>query len=248
MLTEERYSAILRELEVRGAVTVQELCEHLEISESTVRRDLINLDKQGKLIKVRGGATRAGRRFLPEEPDVSTKQQLHTAEKDRIARYAAAQIDDSDFVYIDAGTTTERMIDYIESSRATFVTNGIVHARKLIQKGCKAYIVGGQIKLSTQAVVGTLASGMLRQYNFTKAFLGVNGISVSRGFTTPDPEEAELKAEACRQAFVSFILADSSKFGMVSAVPFLDLDKACILTDRIPDEKYRKAATIKELL
>lgn len=248
MLAEERYNAILRELEMRGAVTVQELCDRLKISESTARRDLITLGRQGRLIKVRGGATRAGGNFLSGEPDVPTKQRLHTAEKDRIARYAAAQIDDNDFVYIDAGTTTGRMIDYIENSRATFVTNGIVHARKLIQKGCRAYIVGGQIKLSTQAVVGTLASGMLRQYNFTKAFLGANGISLSRGFTTPDPEEALLKNEACRQAFASFVLADSSKFGLVSAVTFLGLDEACILTDRIPEEKYGKAARIQEIL
>lgn len=247
MLTQERYNAILKELADHGAVTVQHLVEKLQISESTVRRDLISLDRLGKIIKVHGGATLPEKDFIAAEPDVSTKSQLNVDEKDRIAKYAAAQIEDSDFIYIDAGTTTERMIDYIAPTGATFVTNGVPHAKKLIQNGLKAYIVGGQLKLSTEAVVGTVAVNTVRGYNFTKAFLGTNGISIDRGFTTPDAEEALLKSEAAKRAFVTFILADSSKFGKVSAVTFEAIDRACIITDSVPEEKYKKATVTKEV-
>lgn len=103
-------------------------------------------------------------------------------------------VTNDDFVFIDAGTTTAAMIDFIyDNVRATFVTNGIVHAKKLIQKGLKAYIIGGQIKLTTEAVVGTEAINNLRKYNFTKTFIGTNGVSVSPTRQTQQPITPPIK-------------------------------------------------------
>ena len=78
--------------------------------------------------------------FESQEPDVLTKSTLHTEQKDRIARYAAAQVNDQDFVFIDAGTTTLRMAEYLEGSKATFVTTGIECARRLVEKGLLVYV------------------------------------------------------------------------------------------------------------
>lgn len=250
MLTEERFAAILRELKSKGAVTVTELSEKLGISESTVRRDLQSLDARGLLKKVHGGATVSDAvGFQSDEADVSTKSTLHVEEKERIARYAASLIADDDFVYLDAGTTTEKMIAYLDGSvRAAFVTNGIVHAKKLIQKGLRAYIIGGQLKLSTEAVIGAVAVNNLKQYNFTKAFMGANGITVSQGFTTPDTEEGLLKAEAVNRAYMTYVLADSSKFNKVFSVTFAPIEKACILTDRLPDGDYKDHTVVREVI
>ena len=249
MLTEERFGAILQELKLHGAVTVTELAEKLGISESTVRRDLQSLDARGLLKKVHGGATAADTAgFQSVEADVSTKSALNVTEKERIARYAASLLSDDDFVYLDTGTTTEKMIDYIDSAlRASFVTNGIVHAKKLIQKGLRAYIIGGQVKLSTEAVIGAVAVNNLKQYNFTKAFMGANGITVSQGFTTPDTEEGLLKAEAVNRSYMTFVLADSSKFNKVFSVTFAPIEKACILTDRLPDGDYQEHTVVREV-
>ena len=82
-----------------------------------------------------------------------------------------------------------------------------------MNKGFKACILGGMLKTGTEAIVGSGAVQALRHYNFTKAFIGINGITVSQGCTTPDVEEAELKATALRQAYIKYVLADSSKFG-----------------------------------
>ena len=140
------------------------------------------------------------------------------------------------------------MIDYIDSAlRASFVTNGIVHAKKLIQKGLRAYIIGGQVKLSTEAVIGAVAVNNLKQYNFTKAFMGANGITVSQGFTTPDTEEGLLKAEAVNRSYMTFVLADSSKFNKVFSVTFAPIEKACILTDRLPDGDYQEHTVVREV-
>lgn len=249
MLTEERFAMILRELQEKGAVTVTGLSEKLGISESTVRRDLQSLAARGQLNKVHGGATALrSLAFQSEEADVSTKSALNIAEKERIARYAASLISDDDFVYLDAGTTTEKMIDYIDSAvRAAFVTNGIAHAKKLIQKGLRAYIIGGQLKLSTEAVIGTVAVNNLKQFNFTKAFMGTNGITVEQGFSTPEPEEGLLKTEAVNRAYMSYVLADSTKFNKAFSVTFAPIEKACILTNHAPNGDFEKHTVVREV-
>ena len=127
MLTEERYNKILEALKNKGTITVAEMTECTGASESTIRRDLIALDEMGKLNKVHGGATAVAHQFIADEIAVSVKEQLCVEEKKAIARYAVNMINDDDFIFIDAGTSTGWMIEYLESTRATFVTNGIAH-------------------------------------------------------------------------------------------------------------------------
>ena len=114
---------------------VAELSQMLDTSESTIRRDLNALNELGKINKVFGGATAVAQAEGMIEDTVITREKLMSEEKTEIARYCATLINNTDFVYIDAGTTTSRLIDFIENDKATYVTNGIVHARKLIQKG-----------------------------------------------------------------------------------------------------------------
>lgn len=247
MLAEERQRVILRVLEEKRAATVAVLCQETGASEATIRRDLNELNRQGKLNKVHGGAVLPVSEFESQEPDVLTKSTLYTEQKDRIARYAAAQVNDQDFVFIDAGTTTLRMAEYLEGSKATFVTTGIECARRLVEKGLLVYVAGGLLKPGTQALVGAAARESIGRYNFTKAFIGTNGISLGHGYTTPDIEEAFIKSLAIDHSYVSYVLADSSKFGKVSAVTIASLDKACILTDCLPDASYCKQTLVKEV-
>lgn len=248
MLTQERYRKITEHLKIAKSATVAELSEKLNISESTVRRDLTALDKTGALRKVHGGAVAVNADYSGSEDDVKTKERKNVPQKISIAKYAAAQITDEDFVFIDAGTTTAHMIDFIGKTKAVFVTNGIVHAKKLIQKGFTTYIIGGQLKLATEAIVGAAAIESVKSYNFTKAFMGTNGISAESGFTTPDAQEALIKREVIRHAFVSYVLADRSKFGKVSSVTFSDIESACIITDELDESgrKYSRYTVIKE--
>ena len=168
-------------------------------------------------------------------------------QKDAIARYAAAQVTDEDLVFLDAGTTTLHMVEYLDASRATFVTNGVACARRLVEKGLRAYVLGGLLKPRTEAVVGGVALEMMANYNFTKAFLGTNGISMQRGYTTPDTEEACIKEKAVQRAFASYVLADSTKFGKAAAITVCPLEKARIITDSLPDESYRRYTVIEEV-
>ena len=92
----------------------------------------------------------------------------------------------SDFIYLDAGTTTGFMIDHITEKSATIVTNAVVHARHLAARGFHVFLIGGELKSSTEAVVGIQAINTLRTYHFTKGFFGTNGVSRGEGLATPD--------------------------------------------------------------
>lgn len=246
MLTEERYAAILRILAEKKAVTVQELTRALDASESTVRRDLTALHKSGRLYKVYGGATSIDNNYSSNEEDMRTKRELHTEGKIAIARHAASLIRRGDFVYLDAGTTTLHMIDFITEPSAVFVTNGMPHALKLAEKGFKTFILGGRLKDTTEAVIGTEALSMLSLYNFTKGFFGTNGISTESGFSTPDAPEGLVKKTALARCTHAYILADSSKFNKIYPISFAGLASATILTDALEDKKYRDYTTILE--
>lgn len=248
MLAEERLAQIIDLLSEKRSATVQELCEALNASESTIRRDLTELDRLGKLNKVHGGATLPDSQFLADEPTMDAKQSLAIAEKRAIAKAAAALIRPQDFVYIDAGTTTLALVQALSglALEAHYVTNGIAHARLLAQKGCKVFVPGGMLRPNTEAIVGAAAVASLQAYNFTKAFLGANGVDVQAGFTTPDPEEAAVKATAVRRAHESWFLADSTKFARVYPAVITELRGGAILTDRCPSPQYAKQTLVKE--
>ena len=247
MLTQERYQSILSIINERNAVTVAELSQMLDTSESTIRRDLNALDELGKINKVFGGATAITQTEGVVEDNVVTRERLMSEEKTEIAKYCATLINNTDFVYIDSGTTTSRLIDFIANDKATYVTNGIVHARKLIQKGLNAYMIGGKVKPVTEAVVGAEGISNLNNFNFSKAFMGTNGIDMQAGYTTPDIEEAMIKEKAINQSYMAFIIADHTKFRRVFPVTFSPLTKCCIITDAMPDSKFAKETIIKEV-
>lgn len=245
MLFEERAVKILAILNSRYTVSIGELATELGTSESTIRRDVTELDKQGRLKRIHGGAMKASNPVLTDEYDVQTRSSIHADLKQRIARYAAATVHKDDLVYIDAGTTTLMMIPHIDAPGAVFVTNGFSHAKALTQRGYEVRIVGGRLKLKTEAIVGHDAAKSIEKYNFTKCFMGTNGIDAKRGFTTPDIDEAVIKEAAMEHSYMAYVLADSSKFRQVLPVTFAKISDACILTDSVPEEHYKKLTVIK---
>ena len=247
MLAEERFSEILKLVEEHKSITVQELTELLDTSESTIRRDLTTLHKKGKLIKVHGGATAVNMGQYTRDESVDVRQDLNIDEKVQIGKYAATLVEKDDFVYIDAGTTTDFLIDFLTEQEAVYVTNGIMHARKLVQKGCKVCLIGGQLKESTLALVGEEALNSLRKYHFTKGFFGVNGIQPESGCTTPDISEAAVKEAAIRKCKNAYVLADSTKFNQISSVTFAELEDVEIITTRIRDAVFQKYKNIQEV-
>lgn len=246
MLQQERFDSIMEMLKNNSAVKVSDLSNILKVSESTVRRDITDLAEAGKLKKVFGGAVSVKTSdIIGKEYDMRAKSDVNIEEKRRIAEYAASIINDNDFVFIDAGTTTGMMVDYLKNTNVTYVTNGYTHALKMAAKGLRTYVISGQMKSVTEAVVGAGAVESIKKYNFTKCFIGTNGIDTEEGFTTPDIEESMVKSEAINRSYMTFMLADHSKFGIVAPVTIAPLSSGCIITDRIDDVRYKDYTVVK---
>ena len=247
MLAEERYNEILRLVNEKKTVTVQELTEVLDTSESTIRRDLTTLHKKGSLIKVHGGATALSVEGMTRDASLTVRRDMNIEEKVAIAKYAAALIEKDDFVYLDAGSSVDLMIDYIVEQEAIYVTNAIGHAQKLVQKGCRVFLLGGELKEVTEAIVGAQAIDSLKRYNFTKGFFGANGVHRERGLTTPDITEALVKEKAMEQCANRYVLADSTKINQISSVTFAGFEEGMILTTRLRDASYKACKNILEV-
>lgn len=233
MLLEERLDQICQIVNERGSVTTRELVELLEVSEATIRRDITTLAEQNRIIRAHGGimAHNAANASL-EDSKVSTRRSENREEKIKIGKVAASLINNNDFVYLDAGTSTEYMIDHITAYGAVFVTNALTNAVQLAKRGFTVYIIGGQVKSITEAIIDAEAAESLGKYNFTKGFFGTNGVSEKQGFTTPDIREASIKSLAMSRCAECYVLCDSSKFNKVSKVTFGNERSATIITSK----------------
>ena len=190
------------------------------------------------------GAVQTESRINIREEKVALRKELKKEEKIRIARYAASLVEPDDFVYLDAGTTTEYMIPFLTEKSAVFVTNAVSHALQLTENGFRVILIGGELKAATEAIVGNEAYVNLQKYNFTKGFFGTNGVNRTSGFTTPDINEAMIKGCAMKHAQKPYVLCDSSKFLVSSPVSFGEFGDAMIITDRCPDESMYSDSNI----
>ena len=181
--------------------------------------------------------------MITHEPTVEQKAEVNVEAKQLVAAKAAALIRPEDFIYLDAGTTTASMLSYLTEKSATFVTNAVAHAKTLAAAGFRVYLIGGELKGSTEAVVGNQALMTLQNYHFTKGFFGTNGISKQSGLTTPDMNEAMVKKTAMGQCREVFVLADHSIFGNISSVTFGSFQNGTILTDTCPEE-YKNSGNV----
>lgn len=245
LLTEKRHELILNALEKNGIVKIDELVQLTETSESTIRRDLTYLENANALKRVYGGATLLKKRY--NEPSYNERLIQNIDQKQCIAKYAASLIQNGDYIYIDAGTTTFEMIKYIDKKDIFVITNGLIHINALVENEISAYVIGGKVKAKTKAITGIDALKSLEKFRFDKCFMGANGVHLKYGFTTPDTDEATLKETAISLSKEAYILADENKFGEIASVKFAELNKASIITNAEIDsyERYKEKTEVK---
>lgn len=234
MLAEDRLERIVALVNEHGSMTASDLMRILDSSESTIRRDLTRLAQMGRIVKVHGGATAVARTVVSVDQTVSEKYRVRLEEKTSIGRFASTLIGPDDFVYIDAGSTTERLVDFITEKRATYFTNSLSVAHILLGKGCRVLVASGELKPVTEALVGEQTLDCLSRYHFTLGFFGTNGATPDDGFTTPETGEAFVKGAALSRTMRPYVLCDSSKFSVVSPVTFAAFDSATVITDALP--------------
>ena len=229
MLKSERKQVILEELRKHKIVSLEKLVGLLDTSESTVRRDLDELESENKLRRVHGGAELP--HSLQEEETIQEKSVKNLQEKKLIAQKAASLIKEKDVIFVDAGSTTAFLIKELELKDITVVTNSIHHAVQLVDKQIPTVIIGGGVKMTTDASIGGVALNQINQLHFDRAFIGMNGVDEGY-FTTPDMEEGAVKRAILENAKQTYVLADSSKLGQSCFAKVAPIKRAIVITSK----------------
>ncbi|NJP94658.1 DeoR/GlpR transcriptional regulator [Nonomuraea sp. FMUSA5-5] len=232
MYAEERQQEILRRARASGRVDVVTLAAELDVTTETIRRDLTALERAGVLRRVHGGAIPVER--LGFEPALATRDEVMTAEKERIAKAALAELPEDGSVIIDAGTTTGRLVQVLPADRElTVVVNSPPLATVLAARpNLHVIMLGGRVRGKTLATVDDWALRPLAYLNVDVAFMATNGCSAARGLTTPDPAEAAIKRAMVKAAQRSVLLADHTKFGDTYLSTFAELSEIdVVITD-----------------
>ena len=245
MLKSKRKQLILEKVTKDKFVSLEYLVQALNTSESTVRRDLDELESERKLRRVHGGAESL--HFLQEEESNQEKSIKNIQEKTKIAQKAASLIQEYDVIFIDAGTTNELLVNELHDPSVTVVTNSIHHATKLVERNIPTVIIGGVVKRSTDASIGGVALNQIGQLNFDKAFIGMNGID-DGFFTTPDMEEGAVKRAILENAKRTYVLADATKLGQTSFAKVAPISRARLITNQTESEVIQKIKEKTEVI
>lgn len=236
MYGSERRRHIMECLTASGRVTVTALASDLDVSPETIRRDLSQLEADGRLERTHGGAvpTIPGGRV---ERTLAARRAENVAAKTAIGRAALQLLPGSGgSALIDAGSTTAALAEALpEGHGVSLITNSVPIADALHRSGTRdLHVLGGTVRGMTGACVGAGVLGALDAIRVDIALLGANGVHAERGLTTQDPDEAAVKAAMCRSARRVAVLADSSKFGHEFLVAFAGLDRVDVLATDAP--------------
>lgn len=234
----ERHERILNKLKETGKVTVQKLSNELSVSEVTIRKDLRALEDKNLLFRTHGGATRSNP--YTSDRHVEVKVKLKAEEKEAIAREAVKLIGDNDSIILASGTTILALAQVIHpNKRLNIITSAINVSLELSgREFVEISQLGGQLRSSSNSVVGPYAEQFLNDVTCGVLFLGVDGIDLDFGLTTTNLMEASLNQRFIDVAQYTVVLADSSKFGKrgFSRICTLDNIQHIITDEGISDE------------
>lgn len=242
MYAPERYRSIVERVRGKGRASVNDLAEDLAVTPETIRRDLSELERQGLLRRVHGGAVPAG--SVGFEPSVDSRDRVLVDEKNRIAKAALAEVPEAGAIILDSGTTTSRLLHLIPDDRElTVITDSVAHALTLSNRiNVTVMLIGGRVRGRTLATVDQWALDCLKSVYADVALIGTNGISLERGLTTPDQPEAAVKRAMLNSAKRKVILADHTKFGDDHFATFGDISEIdVIVTDTGVDQAFVKS-------
>jgi DeoR family fructose operon transcriptional repressor len=239
LIPAQRRERIQEYLALHKIARTVDLCNMLDASEATVRRDLEWLEQEGVLERTHGGAILSQR--MVTEPEYRQRAQHHPEEKRRIGAMAAALIENGDIVFINSGTTTTQVIHQIRNdAEITIFTNNLNATLEMGEPGFLLYLVGGEYQPRSKSLAGRFAVENLKQVYANKVILGVDGISLKHGCTVPTNAEAEVVRQMIdRTKGRVIIVADHSKWGVVSNFQIATIDEIDIL---VTDEALDKSA------
>jgi len=262
VFAEERQQLIMELVAASGRASVTDLAERFSITTETVRRDLAALETSGTVRRVHGGAV-SPERISTAEESILERTVQRQSEKTRIAEAALALIPQgrAGSILLDAGSTTEVLAQLLAGRTAAARISGapatpgagelvvITHALPIAARlsgepGIALHVLGGRVRGLTQAAVGQSTVDAAQKIRPDIAFIGTNGVSAVFGLSTPDPEEAAVKAAFVHSARRIVVLADSSKLDAETLVQFASLKELdTVITDANPSPALTAALT-----
>jgi DeoR family fructose operon transcriptional repressor len=228
LLATERRNELLAILASESKIDVSLVAKKLGTSHETIRKDLMSLERQGLLKRVHGGALPVTTVTFEEGVDERTQ---HQEEKRRIAQRALDEVPTSGAIFIDSGSTTRFFADLLPANpKLSVFTNSLPVAQALLAKpGVPIFLVGGRVRNLSQATVGPWSHSALDELQVDVAFVGTNALSLERGLSTPDPDEAAIKARMIKHAIKSVLMIDHSKFDQDALFAYADLSEIDLL-------------------
>ena len=210
--TKTRQEEILEILGKESYRSVTWLSKYFDVSDMTIRRDLMDFEKRGLIRRTHGGALPGGKSII--ELDFSVRQNLNLSQKKTIGKYASQLIKEGGKYFLDAGTTTLEMAKNIPNVSCFILTNSPPIAYELESRSnIKAILTGGSLRRDTNSLVGEVALEAISRFKVDNTFLGTGGIDLERGLTHSTMEEIPVKKEAARIAKEVIVVADTSKLG-----------------------------------
>ena len=241
----ERREEIRQLIQDKGEVRFAELeAKYPSLSGMTLRRDLDALEREGSVVRIRGGAKSLSHLSMIKELAYSQRQSKNIDGKIAIAQKAVSFIEEGSSVYIDSGTTCMCLAQRIADRNLFALTPAPAVAMELIkQPGIKVSLTGGQLNRETLTLSGFNASEYVKGINIDYAFIAASAFSLSSGFSCGDFYEAELKRLIIKKAQKVFLLMDHTKLRSSLPYTFAKLGNIDVwLTDSELPEDIRKAA------
>ncbi|HDT8107498.1 TPA: DeoR/GlpR transcriptional regulator [Enterococcus faecalis] len=246
----ERHAEISRLVHKKGTIRISDIVNSLNVTDMTVRRDLVELEEQGVLTKIHGGA-RSNKAFHYREFSHEEKHVQHIEEKRQIAKKAVEIIEEGDTIFLGPGTTVEALAEEIHNKKLTVITYCLPVFNILLSKKTdqfQVYLLGGEMRLVTSAFVGEITNTILEKMRFSKSFFSSNGIK-GRDVMTSTFEEAFTQKLALKHSIEKYLLIDSSKIGKEDFTVFCDLsDLNAVVIDSLDDEAYKVVSPYTEVV
>src|SRR5699024_4864190 len=240
MIKTKRIKYIQDYISKNQSASLDELVKKFDVSKNTIRRDVQEIVDEGNFKKVYGGVAVKAK---PLE-SFQDRQVKNKSVKNKIGELAATYIAEGDILFIDSGTTTLELFEYIKEKKLTILTNNIEFiVNSIPYPNLNVISTGGILERETNSFINYQNIDLLQTYNVNKAFMASTGVSFSNGVTNSSPHETKLKQIIIKKASKNFLLIDHSKFDHYGLMTYCKLkDIHCIITDLNPTEEYQSYA------
>ncbi len=221
----------------KKSVSLDELMEKFSVSKNTIRRDIDIIVSNTNIKKTYGGVT------IPNQAEntlssYSQRASMNSDKKIEIAKLASEEIENGDVIFVDSGTTTTPIVDFIGDKNVTIITNNIELLVKVVPlSNVKTFTLPGELYRDTLSIVGSQAAEFLSKFNISKCFVSTTGFSIKRGVTNSTPLESGIKETAIANSEKVYLLADANKYNFTGLITYCKLEAIDVLITNEPVEQ-----------